>query len=308
MERTYSTFGLSQALRQLRGALSDRGGVKRLPVVLERLRRDEARIAARLGHPVEDLDVLELGPGELCLRAGYFGRSNRVTAIDLDRVAHGLDLAALREIARTSGWGRLLKTVGRKLLGVDACARRAWASALAVPELPWPRLVRGDLCAPLPFKPGSFDLIVSWSVFEHLPDPAAALEYAKRALRPGGVLYVGIHLYTSNSGHHDIRAFTGGGGALPPWAHLRASTRHVVRPSAVLNELRLKEWRAIVRTTTPDATEFLERYGDARLQALLRTPLKDELAGYDDDELLSVDVFYLWQKPAEQRRGWLRAA
>jgi SAM-dependent methyltransferase len=308
MTRTYSTFGVAQALQQLRGALTDRGGVKRLPIVLERLRRDEARIAARLGHGLEGLDVLELGPGEQCLRSGYLGLRNRVTAIDLDRIAPRLDLATLADIARTSGWGRLAKTLGRRLLGVDARARAAWAGALGVPTLPQPRLVRGDLCAPLPFEPASFDLVVSWSVFEHLPDPAAALEHAKHVLRPGGVLFVGIHLYTSNTGHHDIRSFTRGGAALPPWAHLRPSTRELVRPSAVLNELRLREWRAIVKAVTPDAQEFLERYDRGRLQALLAGPLRAELADYDEDELLSVDVFYLWQKPADEGRARLRAA
>ena len=57
-----------------------------------------------------------------------------------------------------------------------------------------------------------------------------------RSLQPGGVLYIGIHLYTSNSGHHDLRAFTGF--PLPFWAHLRASTSHLIQPSSYLNEWR----------------------------------------------------------------------
>lgn len=303
MERTYSTFGVAQVLQQVRGALADRGGVARLPILLERLRRDEARIAQRLGRELADLDVLELGPGQQCLRSGYLGLKNRVTGIDLDRIAFGFDLPALTEIARTAGWGRLIKTLGRKLLGVDARARGAWASALGVPALPLPRLVRGDLCAPLPLRSGSFDLIVSWSVFEHLPSPTVALEQVTRLLRPGGVFYIGIHLYTSNNGHHDIRSFTGGSGSLPPWAHLRAATRGAVRPSAVLNQLRLKEWRALVKGIAPDAEEFQERYDDARLGALLTGPLREELADYDEEELLSVDLFYLWRKPSAQQEG-----
>ena len=38
----------------------------------------------------------------------------------------------------------------------------------------------------IPPWPGAFDLIVSWQVFEHVPQPARAYENIRRYLKPGG--------------------------------------------------------------------------------------------------------------------------
>lgn len=299
MPLTYSTFGLSQAARQAWFALQRQRTVRdEVEVLLRRLRRDQARIRLLLGRELRDLDVLEVGPGQLCARARAFGLNNRVTAVDLDEVILGLDPRTLVRAARANGPARVVKTLARKALGVDRALARAWAEALGAPALPDPRLVRADVCAALPFAPASFDLAVSWSVFEHLPDPGRALENVVMALRPGGVLCVAVHLFTSNTGHHDIRAFTGGERALPPWAHLRPATSGLVRPSSVLNGWRLRQWRDVFARLTPGFVELQDRYDEETLRATLTPALRDELRDYDDEELLTVDAFFLWRKPS----------
>jgi SAM-dependent methyltransferase len=263
-------------------------------VLLARLRRDEERMVAALGRPVEGLDVLELGPGQQCERARYLSLRNRVTGLDYDLIPRG-PLDYLR-MARRNGAGRFIKTLGRKALGVDAARRRAWARALGVSRLPEPALWQGDVCgAPLPA--GAFDLVVSWSVFEHLPRPDRALANLIGALRPGGALLIGIHLYTANNGHHDPRAFTGDDDALPPWGHLRAATAAQLRPNAQLNRLRLADWRRLFTERAPGHRETLQDYGAERLRPLLTPALRAELAGYSEEELLTVDAFYAWRRP-----------
>lgn len=295
---TYSTFGLGQVVRQATSALGARARVRReVDVLLARLRRDEARIRSLLGRELSGLDLLEVGPGQHCARARYFGRRNRVTAVDLDEVLLDLDPRGLVRAARKNGVGRVLKTVARKALGKDRAVVEAWCDALGVDALPDPRLLQADVCAALPFAAASFDVVVSWSVFEHLPDPRRAFENVVAALRPGGVLCVGVHLYTSSSGHHDIRVFTGQGRALPHWAHLRPSTRDLVRPSAVLNGWRLADWRALLRDVAPGFSELQERYREDELRAALTPEVRAELAGYDEEELLTTDAFFLWRKP-----------
>lgn len=295
---TYSTFRLGQVIRQAKHAFVARRTARELAIFqLGRLRRDEARIRAVLGRELAGLDVFELGPGQHCVRSGYFGRKNRVTGIDLDEIVLGVDPRGLVRAARANGLGRLLKTLARKALGFDRAVTKAWCEALGVPELPRPRLVRADVCGALPFRPSSADLVVSWSVFEHLPDPARALDNIVDLLRPGGAFCLGVHLFTSNTGHHDIRAFTGAARELPLWAHLRASTFRLVEPSAVLNEWRLDDWRQLLRAKAPGFVEYREAYGEERLRQGLTPALRAELAKYSEEELLTTDVFFLWRKP-----------
>lgn len=56
------------------------------------------------------------------------------------------------------------------------------------------RFVAGDLCDPLPFEDGTFDLVYANFVVEHLGAPEVAFAEWRRVLRPGGDLI----LLTSN--------------------------------------------------------------------------------------------------------------
>jgi SAM-dependent methyltransferase len=61
--------------------------------------------------------------------------------------------------------------------------------------------VQGD-GARLPFAAGSFDLVFSHSVIEHVSSAAAYLAECHRVLRPGGVLYLSTAPYLSLAGAH----------------------------------------------------------------------------------------------------------
>ena len=89
----------------------------------------------------------------------------------------GALLAALRE----GGTGR----VGPSLAaGVDLAHGMV---RVAREALPGARLAAGDAEA-LPFRATAFDLVVSSSTFQWLPDLDVALAEARRVLRPGGTL------------------------------------------------------------------------------------------------------------------------
>ncbi len=45
---------------------------------------------------------------------------------------------------------------------------------------------------------GEFDYIVSWGTVHHLPDPAQGIAILARALRPGGILRLGVYGYYGN--------------------------------------------------------------------------------------------------------------
>ena len=85
-----------------------------------------------------------------------------------------------------AGCGRYLnfskKIAGRALtVGIDL------DTVLETANQRHPYAVRGDLAAP-PFASNIFDLIVSRSVIEHLPDPPQVFREFLRVLKPGGIL------------------------------------------------------------------------------------------------------------------------
>jgi SAM-dependent methyltransferase len=300
---SYSTFGLERSWRQLRHAWqSRRQAGEAMSILLDRVRRDEARMAECLGRPMRGLRMLEIGPGQGLERARYFGQHNEVVGIDLDVIPQGLEVGAYVHMLRSNGLGRVAKTVGRKLL-VGRPNARAWGKAVGRADLPLPRLIHGDICAAPPAE-ASFDVVMSWSVFEHLPAPEAALTHVIQALRPGGLFFISLHLYTANNGHHDIRAFTGQEHELPLWAHLRPATQTTVKASAYLNKWRLPQWRELFAALAPGTREWLlEHDWRQDLSSALQGALRDELRDYGDDELLTVDAVYCWKKPMPAGMG-----
>ncbi|MCC6526062.1 MAG: class I SAM-dependent methyltransferase [Polyangiaceae bacterium] len=115
-----------------------------------------------------------------------------------ERINVGLRLLPRRRYARALevGYGSgavqlVLRDVVDELAGVDLdadpvevgreLARRGCATELR----------RGDVCA-LPYGDGAFDLVVSFSVFEHLRDYRRALAEVARVLRPHGLFLLGM--------------------------------------------------------------------------------------------------------------------
>lgn len=65
------------------------------------------------------------------------------------------------------------------------------------------------------FRDQSFDVVVSFNAFEHIPDPSAALFELMRILRPGGYAYIAFDpLWTADTGSHFYHRVPS------PWAHL----------------------------------------------------------------------------------------
>lgn len=294
----YGTLSLRGVVRQIAAVRAARAGLPEYVATrIARLRDDQARVAEALGGPVAGRRVLVIGPGQLLREARFFALDNHVTCLDLDVIPKGFDLRGYAQMLRHNGPGRVLKTVGRKLIGNDRPEFEAWKHQLGRSELPDPECIVGDICDGAPAS-GTWDVVASWSVFQHIPDASLAVRRCAEALRPGGVLYICVHHWTSNTGHHDLRAFTGEEDALPLWAHLRPGHEHEVESSAWLNKLRLADWRRIFEEHCPGHTEYQHRYDEASLRARVPDQIRAELAAYSDEELYTVDLFFRWRKPA----------
>ncbi len=76
------------------------------------------------------------------------------------------------------------------------------------------RLRVGDATA-LPFPDGSFDIVHSTSVVEHIARPDLALREAHRVLKPGGIAYFDVDPWFSPQGGHGLCTLD------CPWGHVR---------------------------------------------------------------------------------------
>lgn len=295
--KSYADFGLKRSLWQVRYALKERkNSLANMSILLGLLRQNECLIEAKLGKPIKNLQILEIGPGQGLERARYFGLRNDVDALDLDVIPASPGARVYLDMIRRNGYGRFAKTVGRRLL-IGRANEASWAKVVGVKQFRDPHMINGDICQDTPQLEG-YDLVVSWSVFEHLPNPGQGLANVIRTLKPGGVFFISLHLFTSISGSHDIRSFTGQEDKLPLWGHLRQSTQHLITPSSYLNQWRLPQWRNLFFEMTPGVEEHLESYDNfEKYNPLLTNQLRDELRNYTDEELFTVDALYLWQKP-----------
>ena len=265
--------------------------------LLRQARASDAKISSLLGVPVTGLKMLEVGPGQQLVQLAYFGTRNEVVGIDLDVILQRLSLRGCIRMVQQNGWLRTCKTVGRKIVGIDRRMRVTLASALGLRAMPQLRVLQMD-ARRMELADNQFDVVFSRAVFEHLPDPAEVISEIRRVLKPGGVMFVALHLFTSDSGCHDTRIFVGQRGEFPFWAHLRPEHEHEVRSNSYLNRLRLADWIRIFQSEMPgsEVTPLCDA-GDVERQELCKLRSQGQLMGYSDEELLTITLEVGWRKP-----------
>lgn len=264
----------------------------------------ERRVIEQNGPRFHDLDILVIGPGQKPRETAYFGLENRVLGIDLDVIPQGLNPLAYARMVQQNGPMRAVKTLIRKGLALDARLVRELKKQLGVRRLPEVAYRQMDATR-MDFSGPAFDLIYSFSVFEHIPDPGPALDEVRRVLRPGGAAYISLHLFTDDGGCHDLRVFADHPTRPPLWAHLRPRFQNLVQPNAYLNRIRLAEWRWLFESRLPGVHFDYEAHQGERMttlqQELQNLRSTGELADYTDEELLTVNLIAVWKKPGAEQ-------
>lgn len=80
--------------------------------------------------------------------------------------------------------GQMFNAMARRLDGIDLSEKML---AQAREKRIYDRLICGELCGALRGLPGEYDLVLAGDVLVYLGEPAAVMEAAKVALRPGGL-------------------------------------------------------------------------------------------------------------------------
>ena len=271
-----------------------------MQALVARLRAVEELVEERFGVALEDMKMLDVGAGQRLLQMKYFAPRNSVVGIDLDVIPQGFDPAGYFRMLRANGLKRTVKTIGRKVIGVDT--RQSRELLTLVGDARFPRLeVHHMDAAAMTFRDRSFDFVYSMVVFQHLSDPGSVAKEMARVLVPGGIAYADFILYTSLTGSHDIRLLGGRPADLPSWAHLRPQHEHLIQQSAYLNGLRLKEWERIFDTAMPGHELILVQPGRENLEPeVSRLKQQGELSDYSLEELVTTKVILLWRKPRDQ--------
>jgi SAM-dependent methyltransferase len=257
----------------------------------------EHLVQDHLGLELSDMDVLDIGPGQFLSHMTYFSLNNRVVGIDLDIIIQGFKPLSYLKMIRTNGARRTVKTIGRKLLGVDQKVASELRRQLGIERAPRLDVLRMDACA-MSFPSESFDFVYSRAVFHHLPKPATALEGVARVLRPGGACYIALHPYTSPTGCLDPRIYTERQNEVRGWPHLRQSLHTTVDPSnACLNKLRLPEWRNLFSAKMPGSQFILTESREASIDEAKALQSRGELLDYSLEELCTGQFAAVWKKP-----------
>jgi SAM-dependent methyltransferase len=265
--------------------------------LITQAREAEDKLSQLLGRSITNLKMLEIGPGQQLVQMSYFGIHNEVVGIDYDLVPQRISLATYAQMVKENGWLRTFKTIARKAVGIDSLVRSETLHQLDCEVMPKCEVLKMD-ATKMMFPNESFDAVISRAVFEHLSNPAAVADEIHRVLKPGGAVFVNVHLYTSDSGCHDARIFFGNRENLPFWSHLRDEHMHEVRQNSYLNKLRLDDWRRIFQSTLPGSEVVAcQDAGNVEKCELTKLRAMGALPGYSDEELLTVTLKVTWRKP-----------
>ena len=247
------------------------------------------------GHGLTGAKAMEIGPGTAMSQMYYFAQKCDVIGVDLDVLAPGFNPLDYLRMLRVNGPKRVVKTIGRKFFAHDRAFREALRKKLRVAKLRRPRVAQMD-AARMDLPDASFDIIYSFKVFEHLPDPRAVLQEMVRVLKPGGVAYIYAHLFTCDSGFHDLRIISGQREQIPYWAHLRPQHQEKVKASSYLNQWRLSQWKQLFGQELPGAS-IRHIWDDSLRNELRLLRSAGELSSYSDEELLTHFWIAAWKKP-----------
>jgi len=238
--------------------------------------------------------LLDVGCGQLLGNACIFGVDNEVVGIDMALPFKVPYVADFVKSMRQCGMQRAVQTAVRQMLGMDRRFRNALMRRLAIRALPEIETHLMD-AHKLVFDESSFDGLYSFSVFQCVSDPGMAAAQLCRVLKPGGVAYVQLHLYTSLGGS-DHPLLWAEPDKYPSWGHLRRSTPYYRKHGLPVNGWRLAQYKEIFGRIFDEVHYVIYEAEQQQARLLLTPSIRAELAEYSEEELLTSTLTILGRK------------
>jgi SAM-dependent methyltransferase len=234
--------------------------------------------------------ILDVGCGRLCGQALLFNSlGGKVTGIDTTDIVINKPrfIKYWRSLIRNGleGFGR---DVLYTLLGKNKAYYRRLRGLSGFELNPGVLDIRRMSVENMTFPASFFDIVISNNTFEHIANVSQAISEIHRVLKPGGITYIRIHLFTSLSGGHnlDLRDPY----KIPPWNHLRS--KHYTEP-VYLNRLREHEYISLFKVRF----EILDIMDGVYWGKDLLTPsIRAELSDYSEEELLKMHITIVARK------------
>jgi SAM-dependent methyltransferase len=283
------------------------GGESGFERVLADLAQYDELLRRYTGKPLSEARAFEIGYGArpYRLRAVHATGAD-VCGVDAEAPLLSSERSQYRTILLRNGWERLAKTLIRHVLfdrQQEAMFREILAQHGLQAPSPGPhRFLVGDAAECQP--PGSFDLIYSFAVFEHIERDSLERLVARMPswLVPGGIALIVPDVFTGFHGGHlveweastfDVRIQR----RSEPWEHLR---KRRYRANTTLNELTRSDYKKLFS----EHFEILEIIDEPRgRQAEWLTPeIRAELADYTDEDLLDENPLFVLRP----RRGTVK--
>ena len=261
-------------------------------------------VSPLLAKPLKSLRVLDIGCGPNApMTVLLHAAGCRVTGVDATlspRWGLGFRPGRYAEYVRTAG---LFRTA-RKVLGELSYDRTYFNRLAEVTGLPISDNgldLRTMDVQTLALPPESVDLIHSNATWEHIADVKAANATVARALVPGGVAYIEIHLFPSLSGGHDLPWIVPGTtvlGDVKPWRHLTDPTW---KAPVFLNRHRERDYRRMFEETADLVIEdWKTEYTEG--QTLLTPAVLQALPDYTPEELTKRSIIVVVRRIVRTNR------
>ena len=243
---------------------------------------------------LEDAKLLDLGCGQTATQVALFAADGvDIIGIDMEVATNQMTLKRFFKILKVNGLERAIKSFLRSFFFDKPYYKEL--NSLYSKNIQFDKLdIRLMNSANLTFTDNYFDFIFSTWVFEHIADVPAAIKEVNRVLKETGVAWIGIHLFPSLSGGHNLEWLNPEqtpSKRVKPWDHLLDNK---FPANAFLNKLSLKHYQNIFNQyiLVKDIKRTYE--GEKILTPEIEQILSEK--GYTKEDLITRTVFFLCNK------------